>query len=249
MKRIAQLIVTIIVFLGATIIFNFLAALMIGNNASGLAFLGNFPGQTQATYLDRYIGFMAQDTLGWFTYVTLGSTQDLQILAGGVIFFNNILMYNPPIPTYSGAIGLIPILMDYGAHSPPLLDVAIPALAWLLMLVCPFVITGIIAGAVAKTKKGAMGNMILSILVIAVIGIVLNIIHVVMNFDLSVSWKFSATIIQNPIYAFLLTLYGNNLLSTNQISYIISMSIVAFVFAVINGLVFSIESVIVARKK
>jgi hypothetical protein len=117
------------------------------------------------------------------------------------------------------------------------------------MLVLPFIITGIIAGAVAKTKKDAMQNMFFAILIIAIAGIVMNFIHVYMNFPLSADWKFSATILQNPIYAYLLALYGNNQFATNQIVYVACMSIVALVFAIINGLIFSIIPVVVARKK
>ncbi|HME52095.1 MAG TPA: hypothetical protein VKM55_07745 [Candidatus Lokiarchaeia archaeon] len=250
MKRIAQLIVTIVTFLASAFILNLIAGVMIGNNAAGLAFLGNFPGQAQATYLGRYFGFLAQDTLGWFTFLTLSSTQNLQILAGGVMVLNSVLTYVPPlsaIPPYIGPIGLIPVMMEYGAHSPPLLTILVPALAWLLLLVGPFVITGIVAGAAAKTKKEAMGNMFLSILVIAIAGIILNFIHVSMNFTLSVDWKFTATIIQNPIYGYLLALYGTA--NSNEIVYAIGVSIVALVFAILNGLIFSIESAIIARKK
>jgi len=227
MKRIAQLIVTIVVFLASAFILNIIAALLIGNNANGLAFLGNFPGQTQSTYLDRYFGFMAQDTLGWFTYLTLSSTQNMQILAGGVMIYGGYLMYIPtlsPLPSNMGAIGLIPIMIDYHPWSTLPLYFNL-ALAWVMMLVLPFIITGIIAGAVAKTKKDAMQNMFFAILIIAIAGIVMNFIHVYMNFPLSADWKFSATIIQNPIYAYLLALYGNNQFATNQIVYVACMSI------------------------
>lgn len=249
MKRIAQIIVTIVTFLASAFILNIIAGVIIGNNPAGLAFLGLFPGQTQSTYLERYFGFMIQDTTGWFTYLTLSSTQNLQILAGGVIILNGVLTYVPALSATNGstsAIGLIPIMMDNNPWSSAPTNFLV-AFAWLLMLVCPFVITGIIAGAVAKTKKESMGNMFLSILIIAIAGIVLNIIHVAMNFTLSVDWKFSATIIQNPIYDYLLALYGTA--NTNEILYVVSMSIVALVFSVINGLVFSIEAAVVARKK
>nr|MDO8112497.1 hypothetical protein [Candidatus Sigynarchaeota archaeon] len=245
MKRIAQILITIVAFLASAIAFDFIAALLVGDNIAG-AFLSAFPGQAQLTYLDRYIGFMSSDTLGWFTYITLGVTQDLEIIAGGVTVIGPLLMYTPAI-SLPGATpqGLIPIMMEYHPwSSTPVYFM--PALAWLLKLIGPFIVTGIVGGAVAKAKKDAMGNTFLAFLVIAIAGIVLNIVHVYMNW-ISVAWKFSATLTQNPAYVYFWGIYG--ILTPDMLGYIIGTSIVALVFAVINGLIISIISVIVARKK
>ncbi|MHA1699205.1 MAG: hypothetical protein ACTSWN_10235, partial [Promethearchaeota archaeon] len=111
MKRLVQIIIGIVAFIVTSIVMEIVIGVVLGSNFPPNANIGNFPGQ-EGNYLDQYIGFLSQDTLGWFTYTVLCCAQSLDIL-GGVISFGN-----------SHAVGLIPILMDYnyaahgGIHTP-----------------------------------------------------------------------------------------------------------------------------------
>jgi hypothetical protein len=244
MNRIGQIAVTAAVFIGVTIGIDFLIAFLLADSVVALNSLAVFPGQSsQATYLDRYIGFLTMDTLGWFTYVTLGASQNMEILASTVGVGGNLIFYGLP----SGATGLIPVLLEYHfASSAP--QYALPALSWLLKLVVPLLVTGIVAGSIAKEKKGAMLNAFVGILVVGVIAMVLNIVHVSLNFELSFGWKFTATITQNPM---LYTLWLMELLtgSPDMINYLIWTSSTIVIFALINGLIFSIVAAAAAMKK
>ncbi len=262
MKAFPQLLVTIVVFIGSTIGIDFLVGALTITDVTGayLTTFGNFPGQTGLTYIQNYLGFMQVDTLGWLTYVMSSASQSLETLASGMYVTGSglgaYLSYGPPS---GSAVGIIPIMIEFHPWSSnPLLFM--PALTALIRLLGPFIITGIIAGAVAKVKKDAIRNSLLTFVVVGAAGIVLNIIHINYNFVASVNWKFDAYVMLNPaFYAILtpietataaLTEPARSLtLATLMWPYAINISIIAIIYALVNGLIISIVSVLVAGKK
>jgi len=262
MKKFPQLLVTIAIFIGSTIGIDFLVGLLVSSDLTGvyLTSFGNFPGQTGLTYIENYIGFLQTDTLGWFSYILSSASQSLETLASGVYVAGSgigaYLTYNT---TAGSAIGIIPILIEFHPWSSNPL-VFMPTLAALIRLIAPFIITGIVAGAVAKEKKDAIRNSLLTFVIVGAAGIVMNIIHIYFNFILSVDWKFDAYIMLNPaFYAFqqqivlataALTEPTRSLtLAALMWPYAINVSIVAIIYALVNGLIISIISVMVAAKK
>ncbi|MFX0100300.1 MAG: hypothetical protein ACFFCS_12020, partial [Candidatus Hodarchaeota archaeon] len=200
------------------------------DNALGLALLGNYPG-TLATpnLMDRYIEYMKVDTLGWMTNLFLSGAQNLELIGSTI--------------SYGSAYGYIPIMMEYQFIDYP--EVFFPFLFGLMRLVIPILLVGLVSGWVANTKKNAMLNALASMIIIGVIGIILNIAHVYMNWE-SVFWKFNATIQLNPIYVQVLLLTFTD---PTPLYYIIGTSIVAFVFSIINGAIMAIVAALAALKK
>nr|MDO8087981.1 hypothetical protein [Candidatus Sigynarchaeum springense] len=264
MKKFPQLLVTIAVFIGSTIGIDFLVGWLTTMDVTGvyLTSFGTFPGQTGLTYIENYIGFLSADTLGWFTYVLSSASQSLEMLASGITVIGSgvgaYLAFNPS-PTPVIGDGIIPILIEYHPWSSNPL-IFLPALIALIRLLVPFIVTGIVAGAVAKEKKDAIRNSLLTFVVVGAAGVVLNIIHIYYNFMLSVEWKFDAFIMLNPAFytfqhpieeatALLPEPQRSIMLLPLMWPYAINVSIVAMIYALINGLIISIVSVLTARKK
>ncbi|MEX2681548.1 MAG: hypothetical protein Q6373_008105 [Candidatus Sigynarchaeota archaeon] len=264
MKRIVQLIITAAVFIASMIGIEFLIGLIAGDNAIFLASLGNFPGHnTEATYIERYTGFLIDDTLGWFSYTLLGAAQDLEIVASYVFVHPAGLSYISTGAYSWSPFGLVPIMIEAHPWS-TVPEYFLPALLWLIKLVVPFIITGIVAGLVAKEKKQAIGNALLAFIIVGVGGIVLNIIHIYMNI-ISLDWKFTAMMSINPAFTQFVYMHWGNALnawvndgmsdpiaayySQEMVDLMVETSIVSIIFAVVNGLILSIVAVIVARKK
>lgn len=230
MKRIAQLIIAIVCFIGATIGLDLLAGLVLTDNPIGLALLGNYPGtEILPDLMTRYFAYMQVDTLGWLTNLFLTGTQNLELIASTI--------------NYSSAFGYVPIMMEYQFIDYP--EVFIPFMFGLIKMVIPILIVGLVSGWVAQTKKKAMINALATMIIIGVIGIVLNIVHVYLNW-ISVDWKFAATLQLNPIYGEVLAL---TFMDPTPTYYIIGSSIVAFAFSVINGAIMSIVAALAAIKK
>ncbi|MBN2152965.1 MAG: hypothetical protein JW839_16050 [Candidatus Lokiarchaeota archaeon] len=264
MKKFPQLLVTIAVFIGSTIGIDFLVGWLTTMDITGayLTSFGSFPGQTGLTYIENYVGFLQADTLGWFTYVLSGASQSLETLASGMTVVGSglgaYLAYNPSMTPVIGD-GIIPIMIEFHPWSsnPTLF---MPALIALIRLLVPFLITGIVAGAVAKEKKDAIRNALLAFVVVGAAGVVLNIFHLSYNFVLSVEWKFDAFIMLNPAFfsfqnqiettiAMLPEPNRSLSLAVMLFPFTLNISIVAMIYALINGLIISILAVLVAAKK
>jgi hypothetical protein len=260
MKKIVQLIITIVAFIGSTIGIDFLVGAIAQGDAIFLASYGNFPGQSAgATFMDRYIGFMSNDIIGWFSYVLSSSSQSLETLASGV-YVNTALTQLTFVNTSGSAVGLIPILIEYHpwSNTPAYF---LPTLLATLRLIVPFIIAGIIGGAIAKDKKQAILNTFLAFLVVGIAGVVVTDIHIYFNFMFSVDWKFDALTTLNPaFFTFQMPiemvvagisdpLARSLVLAPMMVPFMININIVAMIYALINGLIISIISVLVARKK
>ncbi|NMC07705.1 MAG: hypothetical protein GYA24_21000 [Candidatus Lokiarchaeota archaeon] len=258
MKKLPQLIVTIAVFIGSTIGIDFLVGAMVATDVTGvyLTSFGTFPGQTGLTYIENYLGFLQADTLGWFTYIMSSASQSLETLASSLYVAGSGLgAYLTYSPTSGSAIGIIPILIEYHPlSSTP--QVFMPTLAALIRLIAPFIITGIVAGAVAKEKKDAIRNTLLTFVIVGLAGIVLNIVHIIYNFPLSYDWKFDAYLMLNPAF---LPYYqmSASLAMASPVDARLAIGmmfgtfngIIAIIYALVNGLIISIVSVLVAAKK
>jgi hypothetical protein len=260
MKSFPQLLVTIVVFIGSTIGIDLLVGALTVTDVTGvyLTTFGNFPGQTGLTYIQNYLGFMQADTLGWLTYVLSGASQSLETLASGMTVVGSglgaYLAYNPSPVAVIGD-GIIPIMIEYHPWSSTPW-VFMPALMALIRLIGPFIITGIVAGAVAKEKKQAIRNALLTFLVVGLAGIVLNIVHIYLNFPLSYDWKFDAYLMLNPAFtpyyelnAALAAVMPEELRLAAGLSFGIFNGVIAIIYALVNGLIISIVSVLVAAKK
>ncbi|MHA1791352.1 MAG: hypothetical protein ACTSVI_01825 [Promethearchaeota archaeon] len=230
MNKIEKLAICIGSFIGAAILIDILTGLVLADNSLGLALLANFPGQTQSNFLDRYSGYITTDTLGWFTYIFSFSAQNLEILAGLV--------------RHGDTVGLIPIMIEFNPNSTP--DIFPVYLMYSLKLIIPMFAVAIVSGIVSKSKKEALTNSVFTYLIIGIGAIVLNIIHVAMNW-VSVGWKFSATLELNPVFA--IVWYSSGLLTPDMTMYIIGISITMIVFALVNGLTTGIISLLIALKK
>jgi hypothetical protein len=260
MKKIPQLIITIAVFIGSTIGIDFLVGALTTTDVLTRVYLtnfGNFPGQNGLNYIEDYLGFMQADILGWFTYVMSSASQSLETLASGLYVSGGVLTFDGPS---GSAVGIIPILIEYHPWSSNP-TIFLPTLFALIRLIGPFIITGIVAGAVAKEKKDAIKNALLTFLIVGAAGIIMNIIHISYNFVPSIEWKFSAYLSLNPAFQAVYDMNGGQYVGSYvgyalmdlvrpYISiYTVEISIIAGIYALINGLICSIISVMVAAKK
>lgn len=242
MNKIGGILVSIVAFVVASIGIDFMNAVLLSDNIVGWYLLANFPGGAGATFLDRYISYISVDTLGWLTYIFLGASQNLETLAS-TLSLNPLAMFVPGIPV-TAAQGYIPMLMEYNPVD--YTGVFTGLLGGLLKLVVPLIVTGIVAGLVAKTKKWALLTAIISFVVIGVIGVILNVVHVQMNW-VSVNWKFFASLQVNPLFQIIWLQYG--IMTNDVLMYTANFSIVVLLFAIINGVIMGILAVAVARKK
>ncbi|MHA1998121.1 MAG: hypothetical protein ACTSU9_08385 [Promethearchaeota archaeon] len=233
MNKLGKLVIIVATFLVATFVMDVITGLVIGDNPTGLALLANSPYANSDPLLTQYFNFFTTDTLGWFTSLFTSGAQSLELIGGGLIGPGGL----------GGPSGYIPILVEYhlGSSQP---QYFVPYLMGLLKLVVPMITTGIMSGLISASKKDAMVGTLSAFLVIGAGAIILNIIHVYLNW-VSYSWKFTATTSQNPLLSLVLMVFG----STSMGGYLLFSSIIIIVYAVVNGVVMAVISAMSAAKK
>lgn len=189
---------------------------------SGLLVLGQFsqniahPG---ASYLASYQYFVSEDTLGWISFVCMGSTTGLETL----------------VPIIQGLMS-----------NPSAADLPVYVML-LLKLVIPLLATAVVAALIARSKRGAMTNALGGILIVAIAGIILTMIHIDMNW-VSITWKFTDLASLNPIYAAWLSGFIFNPAGT-MISFIGGIAAFAAIYAIFNSATVSLVSLGIAKRK
>ena len=256
MKRIVQIIITIVTFLGVTIALDLILGGLWGSlypgNTYFVEYFGNFPqNQASTDYIEKYISFLSEDTLGWLAYTCLGVTKTMESLG-------TFVTINPLTGASTPAMGYIPQLLEYNAVDYPEANMLL--IFGILKLILPLFVTSLMAGAVAKYKKQALLNAFLSILVIGVAGIILNLVHISYN-AVSFDYKFNAILGLNYNYEISYNLIKASIWDLNiglgpeaaglliQTPFMMSTSIIAIVYTLMNACIFSLPSIISAAKK